>query len=927
MKIIYSLLLSLFFSLSVFAQEIVILSPAFASASDNNVSITYDASMGNAGLLGQSTIYAHTGVITDLSTSSSDWKYVLTNWTTNLPKALLTRVGSTNQYTLSIGNIRTFYGVPANEKILKLAFVFRNSDGSKTGKTQSGGDIFVDVNQGVFEVKLNSPTKASFYALTDSVFINATASAKCNLSLFANGNPIATASNDSQISYSNIFSSFGSGRINLVLEGDNNGNKTYDTSYIMQKQSAAILPSPAGIVDGINYISDTSVILQLYAPYKNFVYVLGDFNNWEFSPNYLMNKTPNGMRYWIQLNDLKKLEEYGFQYCIDAEQLKVADVYADKILDPYNDKWISATTYPNLKPYPVGKTTEVVSVLQTGQSEFVWKNSAFARPNKNQLVIYELLIRDFIGTHDYKTLTDTLSYFKRLGINCIELMPINEFEGNESWGYNPMFYFAPDKYYGSKDDLKTFVDACHEQGIAVVIDMVLNHSFGQSPMVRMYFDAVNNRPAANNPWFNQTDKHPFGVGYDFNHENQATQNFVDTVLNFWWKQYNVDGFRFDLSKGFTQKYTTDAGAWSAYDQSRVDIWNRIQTKIRSYDTSAYLILEHLGDNSEEKVLADMGFIMWGKMTEAYAEALMGYNNSKANLSWANYKSRSFAEPNLVSYAESHDEERVMFTNLSYGNSNANYSTKTLATALKRVAAYHALLLPLLGPKMLWQGGELGYEVSINTNGRTGNKPFKWEYLQDAARMQTYREVAALAKLKQHVSFTSSNFEFNVASTGKFLKVSHDSMNTIIAGNFDIVSGNVKPVFQHTGWWFNYLTGDSMEVTDINMNLLLNPGDYVVYTDKNLMSEPVRTTGISEQKMASTLNVFPNPSLGAFLVQTETEKILEIKLFDLSGKMVYQDLNLGKGNSAEVLTEGLSKGIYILQVKTARGGLNQKVCIE
>ncbi|MCF8255287.1 MAG: T9SS type A sorting domain-containing protein, partial [Bacteroidia bacterium] len=118
-----------------------------------------------------------------------------------------------------------------------------------------------------------------------------------------------------------------------------------------------------------------------------------------------------------------------------------------------------------------------------------------------------------------------------------------------------------------------------------------------------------------------------------------------------------------------------------------------------------------------------------------------------------------------------------------------------------------------------------------------------------------------------------------------------------------------------------------EVTDLNMNLVLNPGDYVVYTDKNLMSEPVRTTGISEQKMGSTLSVFPNPSLGAFLVQTETEKILEIRLFDLSGKTVYQDLNLGKENSAEVITEGLSKGIYILQVKTARGGLNQKVCIE
>jgi hypothetical protein len=160
------------------AQQIVAISPPFATSTDNNVVLTYDASQGNAGLLGESVIYAHTGVITTLSTSGSDWKYVLTNWTTNLPKALLTRVGSSNLYTLNIGNIKTFYGVPANETVLKLSMVFRNADGSKTGKTASGGDIFLDINQGGFQVKLNSPSKASFYLPTDSVSFLGTASVK-----------------------------------------------------------------------------------------------------------------------------------------------------------------------------------------------------------------------------------------------------------------------------------------------------------------------------------------------------------------------------------------------------------------------------------------------------------------------------------------------------------------------------------------------------------------------------------------------------------------------------------------------------------------------------------------------------------------------------------------------------------------------------
>ena len=93
-----------------------------------------------------------------------------------------------------------------------------------------------------------------------------------------------------------------------------------------------------------------------------------------------------------------------------------------------------------------------------------------------------------------------------MGINAIEMMPVNEFEGNLSWGYNPDYYFAPDKYYGPANNMKQFVDNCHKKGIAVIMDIALNHSFGQAPMVQLYWDAVNSRPAANNPWFNPVPK-------------------------------------------------------------------------------------------------------------------------------------------------------------------------------------------------------------------------------------------------------------------------------------------------------------------------------------------------------------------------------------------------------------------------------------
>lgn len=924
----FKLFLALVISTCLHAQNLISISPEFATVNDNSVSITYDASLGNAGLLGEASIYAHTGVITSSSSSGSDWKYVIAPWATNLPKALLTRVGSSNKYTLNIGNIKTYYGVPANETVLKLAFVFRNASGSKTGKTAANEDIFVEINQGAYQLKLNSPTKASFYNPTDTVSVNGSCSQPSNLKLFANGIELAQVSNGTSISYKAAFASFGSDRVNFLLRGDNGSVTALDSVYILQRKTPLILTPPSGTVDGINYLDDSTVILQLFAPLKQYVYVIGDFSNWEFEPNLLMHKTPDQSRYWIRINGLKKGIEYGFQYVIDDAQMRVADIYADKILDPWNDKWISAETYPNLKPYPEGKTSEVVSILQTGQTPFTWTTNNYVKPNKHKLVIYEMLLRDFIDKHDYKTLKDTLGYLKRLGINCLQLMPIMEFEGNESWGYNPMFYFAPDKYYGSKEDLKALVDACHREGIAVVLDIALNHSFGQNPQVRMYFNPAAGQygqPTADNPWFNQVDKHPFGVGYDYNHEATVVQNFTDRVLKYWISEYKIDGYRFDLSKGFTQKNTgSDVSAWNAYDQSRIDIWSRIRSEIIKYAPDAYLILEHLGDNSEEKVLADMGFMMWGKMTENYAEALMGFNNSKSNLSWGNYKSRNFTEPNLVTYAESHDEERVMFSALTYGHSNANYSTRNLDNALRRVAAYHALLLPLRGPKMIWQGGELGYEVSINTNGRLGKKPFRWNYLSDARRMQTYYEIAAINKLKQESSLNTDNFVYDVAGTVKYLRINGDSLKTVIAANFDIVPLTITPGFMNTGTWYNYISGDSLLVITPQQTVLLQPGEYIIYTTKPLKSD--LPTGLETEISTSQLNCYPNPFQQKFTISSSLGKITQVEVQDLMNRSVLVQTE-PKTQSAEVDLSGARSGMYIIKVSTDRGTQLFKVIKE
>ena len=441
--------------------------------------------------------------------------------------------------------------------------------------------------------------------------------------------------------------------------------------------------------------------------------MIGEFNNWEIDPTYQMKISPDGNHYWLQLENLEAGKEYAFQYLVDGF-IKIGDPYTEKVLDPWNDSFIPETTYPNLKSYPAGKTTDIVSIFQTAQTPYVWTATDYERPDQTNLVVYELLIRDFLGSRSYKDLTDTLDYLERLGVNAIELMPIMEFEGNNSWGYNTSYHFAPDKYYGTEEDLKRFIDEAHKRGIAVILDMVLNHVFGQSPLVRMYPDLDLS------PYHNKIARHPFNVGFDFNHESEATQYYVDRVNEYWLTEYKFDGYRFDLSKGFTQVDSgSDVGAWGQRDESRIALLKRMADKLWEVDPTAYIILEHFADNSEEKELADYGMMLWGHSNHDYSEAAMG---NSSNLTSVSYKARSFNEPHLVSYMESHDEERVMFRVLNNGNSSGDYDTRDFETAIERAKMAATFFFPVPGPKLLWQFGEVGYDYSINrcTDGTINN---------------------------------------------------------------------------------------------------------------------------------------------------------------------------------------------------------------
>jgi len=836
MKNFYTYILSLLLLVPVITKAQITTVPEFPNA-NSEITITFDSSQDSR--LGTFTgeLYAHTGVMIE---GNADWQHVIGSWGDNTAQPQLTN-NNDGTYTLVITpNITDFYSVTTGEVVTQIAAVFRSADGS-----QQSNDLFIDIYQEGLNVSFSSPTDNKMIAKNEELQVEIKSNISESLSLYLDGDLIENTTTEQEINTS--IQSTVSGNHELVAVATSGSEEARETIHFYVREDVIVEDMPTGVIEGINYIDDNTVTLAMYAPKKDFAFVIGDFTNWEVDNAYQMKKDED--YFWITIDNLTAGQEYVFQYVIDGD-VKIADPYADKVLDPWNDQYIDDSTYPGLIDYPSDKTTEIASVLQTGQTAFNWTDSQFTMPASDDLVIYELHVRDFVTTGNIKTVTDTLDYLDRLGVNVIELMPFNEFEGNDSWGYNPSFYFAPDKAYGTKEDYKTFINECHKRGIAVFMDMVLNHTYGQSPFLRMYFDGTN--PTADNPWYNEnhnfanTDAH---WGYDINHESEATQKLVDRINAYWMNEYHIDGFRFDFTKGFSNKSHPDSGSdvWgSDYDADRIRLLKRMADEIWKVNSDAIVSFEHLSDNTEETELANYGIHLWGNANGNYNEATMGYNeNNKSDLSWTSWKQRGWNAPRVVNYMESHDEERLMYKNLQYGNSSGDYDVTDLNTALSRIETAAAFFFTIPGPKMIWQFGELGYDFSIEENGRVGKKPIRWDYQDNANRKRLYDVFSALIKLKkEEIAFESDDFVLATSQALKRIEINHSDMNVRIIGNFDVIAGEINPNFSETGSWYDYFTGKKITVSNPTEKIALEPGEYHIYTNKQLTTPNIPAAPIA-----------------------------------------------------------------------------------
>lgn len=886
------------------------------------------------------TIYAHTGV----TLNGTAWQNVIGSWGSSAQPSLTLVSGTI--YKLDITpTILAFYGVTSGS-VTKINIVLRSASGSAQ-------TVDLSLNVGAFQMTLASPTENSYTIVSSGYNTNIVASntgGNANYSVTANGLPITCSTAPTSF--------FTCGDTNVTTNKVYVVSATIGTTTVTKKFTIIVNPGTlsaamdSSLEDGINYnVSDaTKATLVLNAPFKDFVYVAGSFNNWNPTAAYAMKKDPITGKFWLELTGLTPGEVYAYQYwvCDNTSRptnspaiVKTADPFSTLVLSPFDDpEIVSLGVYPNLPVYSTiapGQEREV-TVLQTGPTAFwnyAWSAATtnFVKPKKKDLVIYEALVRDFDANRTYQDLINRIDYFKNLKINAIQLMPVMEYEGNLSWGYNTVFHMALDKRYGPPAKLKEFVDLCHQNGIAVILDLALNHVFGRSPLVRMWMldadgdgwgDSV--ATSTENPYINQYATHSYGVGSDLNHfrePDNLTNTYVIRTLKTWIQDYKIDGFRWDLTKGFTNQCTSgDETCTNGYRSDRVAKMKSYADRQWELDPNSYIIFEHLGNGgsaTEETEWANYlrsgdtkGIMLWRKMTDSYAELIKG---NFADISGVADSSTD----RFIGYAESHDEERIAYKSFN----EAGQTQGNLNKIEQRLSAMGAVHLLVPGPKMIWHFGELGWNSSLWTcnsgvvsytspDCKLDTKPqpqWSGNWLADTNRSTIYNNWARMIDLKKSQNvFENGTMSWNIGDTGHpRLDVYTSTAQTpalsyvFVLTNFSDTTYNVAGGFPFIGTWANLMDNTTFSVTNQSMNISIEPGGFRVFGNQQVLDNEIFDT-------TELIIMSPNPAATYFTLNTEVEKV---QIFSITGQLVKIFTKLSSNEQYSIAD--LNQGIYLVKI--------------
>lgn len=545
------------------------------------------------------------------------------------------------------------------------------------------------------------------------------------------------------------------------------------------------LPEDAPL--GATAQEDGTVLFALHAPGKHFVSVVGDFNRWDPAAD-LMSFSPGGT-WWLKRAIEPGVHQY--QYCIDGDKF-LADPYSRDV--EWKDETGEETHVPE----------KAKSVLAVGQKSFEWTDQSFLRPPLDNLLIYEFFLPDVCPGQGFTGVIARLDYIKSLGVTAIEPLPVNEFTGATSWGYNPSFHFAPETTYGTPDQLRQLVDEAHRRGLAVIMDVVLNHMDYNSPLYQLYgldYDA--------SPYFHRFLGENWGFP-DLRQDSAAFKRYVADMLRCWVEEYHVDGFRYDATRWVGWKGYNDWGAsWFAYAAKQAG-------------SNSYQIAEHLpaDPDLQNKTEMDSGWhdqFRWqlrdmirnAKLNRGEFERIM----DARKLGFSNSFQR-------VVYIESHDEERYL-----RDLDESGFSTEE---AVRRDVSALAIMLTAPGVAMVYAGEEFGE----STPKVVGLNPLHWSNLDKPAFRGLLDDFRALATLRtSHPALRTEEVVFQTNALPDNVVVYERNVPAAavaVAANFGREEQSVPVILASAGPWANVLETNQLAIAGpTNLLVTLPPGGVLV----------------------------------------------------------------------------------------------------
>jgi 1,4-alpha-glucan branching enzyme len=535
----------------------------------------------------------------------------------------------------------------------------------------------------------------------------------------------------------------------------------------------------------------SSIEFNLFAPYNKGAALIGSFSDWKEIP---MEKSKDGyFRTQVDLEDGTHQYKFRVQsnsWFFEPEQ------WVD-VNDPYS------TDIDNPTQNSVVRIKDGERIVDT----YVWQHDDKPLPADHELVIYEMHVGDFSGGEDdpyargkYEHVIEKLDYLHDLGINAIELMPVKEYPGDYSWGYNPRYFFATESSYGTTEQLKQLVDECHARGIRVLMDGIFNHSEAESPLTQIdhdYWYHHEPRDPDNNwgPEFNYEH-------YDENLDTYPARRFIGDAVRFWIEQYHIDGIRYDAAR---QIANYDFMHWivqEAKNAASMKPFYNIAEHIPEtpditnvdgpmdgcwHDSFYHCVLEHIcGDTFDLERLKDV--------LDAKRQGFMGATN-------------------IVNYLTNHDHNHVM----------AELADREIfdEAAFKRVKLGAALLMTAMGVPLIWMGEEFG-EYKYKTIEQAKVEWGLLENEQNQSLLDYYKGLIHLRK-QNHALYTENIEFFHENPEAKVLAYTRwndEGSRVVVVANFSdqFLAGYTVPDFPDNGTWHEWTGNYDVESGENNMML-------------------------------------------------------------------------------------------------------------